>query len=261
MRRAARRAAGRRARPRTRARRGSTRRADRTRARRCRRPGSTRRRTARRGRRAGGSARRAPTAVLQPKKRLPRRWASVKPVLRNSFFVITGTGRPRNAVWRCTENGSGRAAAVGHLPAQDVEHGVVDPHPEADDAVLRRGHAGGERRERGGGRGRDDGRDRAARHRAQLGQRAAVCLELRPAEPVEHEQDDRARRRPRARGATCGARPWSSVGHDLIEGSGSVGSLHRLHYRVHQSNVLRSPSNACRTRARSWSDGYATMVG
>ncbi len=31
----------------------------------------------------------------------------MKPVVRNSDLVTTGTARPRNAVWRCTSNGSG----------------------------------------------------------------------------------------------------------------------------------------------------------
>ena len=53
------------------------------------------------------SARRAPTTVLHPTNRAPRRWALVNPLLRNSDFVTTGTSRPRNAVWRCTSKGSG----------------------------------------------------------------------------------------------------------------------------------------------------------
>ena len=39
-----------------------------------------------------------------------------------------------------------------------------------------------------------DRRDRAARHRLELGERAAVRLDARPPEPVEHQQHDRASR-------------------------------------------------------------------
>ena len=82
-----------------------------------------------------------------------------------------------------------------------------------------------------------DGRDRAARHRGELGHPAAVASSWRPPEPVEDEQHDRGRT-PHRLGNPRVMATVQQRRDDLIEGSGSVGSLHRLHYRVHRSNVL-----------------------
>ena len=124
--------------------------------------------------------------------RPPRSCTSVNAVWRKSLFVTTGTGRPRNAVCRCTRNGSGlrRRAA---LPAQHVEHTVVDPHPEPDEPVLGRRQAGGDRGQCAGGGGRCHRGDRAALEAAERRQQAAVRLDRLPADAVEEQQHDRRR--------------------------------------------------------------------
>ncbi len=116
----------------------------------------------------------------------------MKPVVENSDLVITGTGRPPNAVWRCTEKGSGAWRPSLRRHAEDVEHAVVDPHPEPDDTVLRRRQAG--RRARSGPPRSSTGTTVVIgppSMRAQAGQVGPVGLERVPAEPVEHEQHDR----------------------------------------------------------------------
>ena len=66
----------------------------------------------RRPRRARGSARRAPTVVLQPRNGTSRRCAAVNPDVRNSPRVTTGTDRPRNG-GVALHVGTGRAGGPG----------------------------------------------------------------------------------------------------------------------------------------------------
>ena len=105
----------------------------------------------------------------------------MNPLLRNSDFVTTGTSRPRNAVWRCTSKGSGGRVPV-RGPAQHVQHLALDDHAVPEHAVLRGREPGADRRQRGRGRRRDDGRDRAARpcRRSSAGSAACSCSAFQP---------------------------------------------------------------------------------
>jgi hypothetical protein len=83
-------------------------------------------------------------------------------------------------------------ATIGHLPAERVENLPADQHPVSHHAVTGRRQPRGDRREGGGGGRRHDGRDRAALQAAEDRQLRAGGVDGAPAEPVEHEQDDRA---------------------------------------------------------------------
>ena len=105
----------------------------------------------------------------------------------------------------------------------------------------------------------DDRRDRAAGHRRELGAARPRCASswFQP-EPVEDEQDDRGRVGDRLRD------PWRRAAleqgrYDLIEGSGSVGGLHRLHSPVHQSKVLPPDRHGAERAERAWS-GHAVRT-
>ena len=73
-------------------------------------------------------------------------------------------------------------------PPQDVHDLAAEHHAVADESVLGRREAGGDRTQGGGRRGGRHGVDRAAGHRRQRGHQMTMRLELIPSEPVEHEQ-------------------------------------------------------------------------
>ena len=75
-------------------------------------------------------------------------------------------------------------------PTEDVQHLAVDGDAVADHAVLARWRAGADRRERGGGGGRQHRADRAALHRCQRRGQGMAPLQLVPAHAVEHEEHD-----------------------------------------------------------------------
>ena len=191
-----RRAAGSRARRRRAGRRSAARRrrSRRSRARgpscRCRR--SRRRRTARRRAAAGRPRPRSPTWPASPTGREPRRWASVKAV------PCSSVGRHHRDVV-AEEGGEGldvagregpTAVAGGRVPAQHVEDLAAEHHPVAQQPVLGRCQAGGDRAE-GGGRGRRrHGGDGPAGERGERRHQRLVGLQLLPAEAVEDQQHD-----------------------------------------------------------------------